>query len=390
MNIHNLIAAISPDVFCDRAARKEVKTILRNGFRRGDSFVYQKAAEKSSLVQPNGLGTEHLRLQNPFSLPGLMSPVERHTLGYDCMDESVEALYFWILDELEAEGWGVAKLVNTFEAAFGSGLHPDLSQQGQRAQQQATRMLKEVHKLVPEILRSAQELGLGAAEGETSPTKQPSDDEIQRTLLRSKVETLALYARWLGPYLKEIRRLRQESGGGAGLVKAFNTATIEVTLLAERPYPVKEDIDRGDLPRILLRARERQYCPVLLVELKIRGAPERTPGGGYIYRGQVEVVATSYALNQDELALLRREVEHDDFLEVIGTVVGNAEGTLSDIVGKIEALLSPRVAEVETPDNPNPFTALFDFGGTFGKSEFREFAAHGDSLRKAGSNRLGF
>ena len=89
-----------------RAKRSEDNS--SNGFRRGDSFVYQKAAEKSSLVQPNGLGAEHLRLQNPFSSPGLMSPVERHTLGYDCMDESVEALYFWILDELEAEGWGVA------------------------------------------------------------------------------------------------------------------------------------------------------------------------------------------------------------------------------------------------------------------------------------------
>lgn len=132
---------------------------------------------------------------------------------------------------------------------------------------------------------------------------------------------------------------------------------------------MKEDTDRGDLPRILLKASERQYYPVLLIELNIHAAPERTPGGGYIYRGRVEVVATSYALNQDELALLRREVEHDDFREVIDTVVGNAEGTLSDIVGKIEALLSPRVAEVETPDNPNPFTALLDFGGTFGKRE---------------------
>ena len=83
-------------------------------------------------------------------------------------------------------------------------------------------------------------------------------------------------------------------------------------------------------------------------------------------------MATSYALNQDELALLRREVECDDFREVIGTVVGNAEGTLSDLVRKIEALFSPRVAEVQTPDNPNPFSALFDFRGTLGKSEFRD------------------
>jgi hypothetical protein len=94
MDIHNLIAAISPDVFCDPAARKEVKAILRAGFSSGDRLVYHKAAEKARLVEPNRHEIENLELQNPFSLPGFKSPVERHTLGYDCMDDSFEGFYF--------------------------------------------------------------------------------------------------------------------------------------------------------------------------------------------------------------------------------------------------------------------------------------------------------
>jgi hypothetical protein len=379
MDIHNLIAAISPDVFCDQAARKEVKGILRDGFGRGDRLAYHKAAEKARIVQPNRCAFEKLALQNAFSLPGFKSPVERHSLAYDCMDDSIEWFYFWVLDELEAEGWNVTRLLDNFEAAPGSGLRPDHGQQGLRAQQQAARMLREIHRLVPEILRSAKELGPTSSAPETPRAKRPGNDEVQRTLLQSKVETLALYARWLGPYLREVQRLKQESAGGATLVKAFNTAAIEVTLLAERPYPLKEAVDRGELPKVLLKAKERQCFPVILIELRIRAAPERTAGGGYTYRGRVEVVATSYALNQDELSLLRREVEYDDFREVIGAVVENAQGTLSDIISKIETLLSPEVAEVQEPDDPNPFSALFDFGATFGKGK-SEASAHGPAL----------
>ena len=295
------------------------------------------------------------------------------------MDDSIEAFYFWVLDELEAEGWNVTRLLDNFEAAPGSGLNPDIGHQGLRAQQQAARMLREIHRLVPEILLGEKELGPAPSDAETTPGKQPSHDEIQRTLLHSKLETLALYVRWLGPYLREVRRLKQESSSGATLVKAFNTAAIEVTLLAQRPYPLKEAVDRGDLPRILLKARERPYYPILLIELRIRAAPERTSGGGYTYRGRVEVVATSYALNQDELALLRREVEYDDFREVIGAVVENAQGTLSDIIGKIETLLSPEVAGVQEPDDSNPFSALFDFGATFGKGK-PQSSAHRPAL----------
>jgi hypothetical protein len=44
--------------------------------------------------------------------------------------------------------------------------------------------------------------------------------------------------------------------------------------------------------------------PMVVIELNIRAAPERTPGGAYGYRGRIEVILTSYALNEQELAVV--------------------------------------------------------------------------------------
>ena len=57
---------------------------------------------------------------------------------------------------------------------------------------------------------------------------------------------------------------------------------------------------------------------------------ERTAGGAYGYRGRIEAVLTSYALNEQELAVVRGEVERDELREVIGAVAGDAAGALSD------------------------------------------------------------
>jgi hypothetical protein len=58
----------------------------------------------------------------------------------------------------------------------------------------------------------------------------------------------------------------------------FNTAAVEVTLLAKKEYPVEEDVDQRMLPKFVLKA-SRRCNAILVIELKIRAAPERTPGG---------------------------------------------------------------------------------------------------------------
>jgi hypothetical protein len=73
------------------------------------------------------------------------------------------------------------------------------------------------------------------------------------------------------------------------------------------------------------------------------------------------VVLTSYTLNEQELAVVRGEIERDELREVIGVVAGDAAGALNEIVEEVERLIPEPPKEKQEPENPNPFTALFDF-----------------------------
>ena len=366
MDIHQLIAAIIPDVFCDVKARREVKNILSEAAKRKEGLGYLNAAEKAQPLEPNRIAIEHLEEENPFRLPGFNSPIERHTLTYDSFDESLEAFYFWLLDELTANGWDVSKLADTFLATPGSGLFAELTRRESRAQQEAAKLLREAHALVHDILRTASflkeenEFTGGNGESQIQP-------QIEQGLLRSKIESLKLYARWLGPYLKQARQLEQNAKGTASLVNLFNSAVAEVTLLAQREYPVNEDVDRGDLPRFILEAGPRGLFSVLILELKFRAAPERTAGGAYGYRGRFELTMTSYALNADELAALRRELDRDNLDTTLRALGGDSGKVIAELVKQVETLVAGPVKEkVLEPDDPNPFTSLFAFKKTFG------------------------
>jgi hypothetical protein len=95
--------------------------------------------------------------------------------------------------------------------------------------------------------------------------------------------------------------------------------------------------------------------------LKIRAAPERTPGGAYGYHGRIEAVLTNYALNEQELAVVREEIERNALSEVIGAVAGDAVGALNAIVEEIECLVAGLAKKEQERDDPNLFTVLFDF-----------------------------
>ncbi len=366
MDIHQLIAAIVPDVFCDAKARREVKNILSEAAKQKKGLGYLNAGEKTQTLESNQIALEHLEVENPFRLPGFKSPIERHTLAYDSFDESLEAFYFWLLDVLTADGWDVSKLADTFLAALGSGLFAELTRRESRAQQEAAKLLREAHAVVGDILRTASFLKKeNDFTGENKDEQIPS--QIERGLLRSKIESLKLYARWLGPYLKQARQLEQSAKGPASLVNLFNSAVAEVTLLAQREYPVNEDVDHGDLPRFILRARRHALFSVLILEFKFRAAPERTAGGAYGYRGRFELTLTSYALNADELAALRRELDRDNLDTTLRALGGDSGKAIAELVKQVETLVAGPVKEKEPePDDPNPFTSLFAFKKTFG------------------------
>ena len=109
VDIHKLIGAISPDVYCSVRVRRRVKSVVK---RDG----YLQAAQCVELPDSDFMDFDEINF-NPMTLPGLRSPIEKHSVTYDAKFEYLEPMYFWILDKLEAEYGTVEKLVDTFASS---------------------------------------------------------------------------------------------------------------------------------------------------------------------------------------------------------------------------------------------------------------------------------
>jgi hypothetical protein len=132
---------------------------------------------------------------------------------------------------------------------------------------------------------------------------------------------------------------------------------------------VEEDVDRGELPKMFLKARRRIYRSVLIFELKLRAAPERTSPGAYGYRGRFELMLTSYALNEEEVRVLREEIDRENLGEVMAAVGGKVSETLNQLLSRMESLVAEPAKPEAKADDPNPFLALFGLEDRRSESE---------------------
>lgn len=175
-----------------------------------------------------------------------------------------------------------------------------------------------------------------------------------------------VYARWAKPYLRAAQQLGQNAITDASLVSVFNTVLLEVTLLGQADYDLREDVDSGFLPKAVLRMKQRRYLPIILVELRFRALPERARQGGYLFRGWLEIVFTSYALNEDELKALKEKFEKDDLGDVFRAVAGTTDEGLSqfqadlaEFLGDERHLSRSETKAADESQDINPFSALF-------------------------------
>jgi len=159
VDIHHLIAAVCPDVYCEPTARKELKRTLRERLNAADSLAYLKAAAVAQPREPNTEDLEHLQEMNPFDLPGLEAPVEKHILVYDAPGDSLERVYFLVLDILERQlGWQVTKPVDLVNATPGSTLVQQWGQRPGRSIDETLKVLEAAQLQVPRLLTSLDEL----------------------------------------------------------------------------------------------------------------------------------------------------------------------------------------------------------------------------------------
>ena len=79
-------------------------------------------------------------------------PEASHTLVYDSSSETLEPLYFFILDLMNNFGLAPKKLIDNFSSTVGSGHFAELGQRATIMQQQATKILGDVNTVLRSVL----------------------------------------------------------------------------------------------------------------------------------------------------------------------------------------------------------------------------------------------
>jgi len=204
---------------------------------------------------------------------------------------------------------------------------------------------------------------------ETSEKEIKRRFEIEKSYLKSEVESLKLYTKWAKPYLKASEELRMKGfEKDPSLVSAFSTTRFELVLLGKGKSANPDDKKfRG-------YKLKRAYFPIFVVSLNYRGALAQkvTQKGDYAfgYGGRVEISFDSYALNSEEIELIRKKMDESDIedgLKLVERNTGVALDQLKDDIekycGKDEKQQLKEKKEKEQKekrqDDTNPFVALF-------------------------------
>ncbi len=187
--------------------------------------------------------------------------------------------------------------------------------------------------------------------------------DIEKNYLKSQINTVKMYSRWLKPYLKAAKALEQQATPTPSLVTAFNTTLFELTLLGQLIFKVDLQIDENLLPKFFKKAKKRDYFAVGVLDLKFRSIPERaSQQGGYGFSGKVEAEFTSFGLNSEEIKVLKQELEKDDFGDMYKAIEGATDESLGRLQADIDEILEGGIKEDEkAEEDVNPFFALFSF-----------------------------
>lgn len=443
VDIHKIIAAIVPDVYCDQEVKSEVKSLVK---QKG----YLAAAEKAKPVPSDYMDLDkQLFAGTAYKLDGLKNPIEKHSMEYDNFaGNTLEQIYFWLLDYINKEYDSSDKLVDNFSSATGSAHFGDmtirmsqLQQTAQRNFELANTVIKSLINLVYDLkdfklkladysnrhsknsdIRKAAILSLkerwmdqvDARRGQASIRSLTSqldfvtllngfmasnsledvkkidlndivrnvlmqrlseffkwvDEsekqlktryELEKKYLKTQADSIKLYSRWAKPYLQAIKQLEQNQASNSALVTVFETTMLELTLLGKKRYIIEPDISMNNLPKSFRKFMGKNYQYFVVLELKFRSSPQKSQyAGGFTFRGKVYLEMTSYALTENELKVLKEEVEKNDFGDLMSLIGGSTEGSLDTMQDDIKEFLEEEKKEVKKEsNNVNPFTALF-------------------------------
>jgi hypothetical protein len=197
--------------------------------------------------------------------------------------------------------------------------------------------------------------------------------ELEKTYLRTQVETVKMYSRWAKPYLIAAEQLRMQGQGidlsNPDVVNIFNTLYLQLTVLASRKFDVQSNsLGQGHvLPTSFQNMKmKREYFSCVLIDFTFRGIPKNV-GQHYAFGGKIDITFKAYSLSAEELKLLKYKLNQSDFDNALKMISGMTNESLAQMNADISEILDDKKKkEAESKkksQDVNPFMALLGFGG---------------------------
>lgn len=167
--------------------------------------------------------------------------------------------------------------------------------------------------------------------------------EIEKSYLRSQIESLKLYAQWAKPYLRTAQQLSSSNYRTPDLVTIFNNLQLQVSLFGKKEVKV---IDLHEVKEIYskniyanLKLPKKIYACVE-VTMDYRTIPHTVSRGEsglhYTQGGKVSARFRGFSLDEDEA----NAVEKEETWEGLEMIEGMTEATLKQIQDEVEKYLA--------------------------------------------------
>ncbi|MFA5060928.1 MAG: hypothetical protein WC494_01260 [Candidatus Pacearchaeota archaeon] len=195
---------------------------------------------------------------------------------------------------------------------------------------------------------------------------------IEKNYLKSQIETIKLYSSWMKPYIKAAEELRQKGfDGNAALVNAFSTSMFELTILGKKEEKNPAKFEKYNL--------KRKYYSCIVISFNYRGHVSQrvTQRGdyGFAMGGRIDMTFDAYAINEDELKIIEKELTKEDVADSMNFSMNLAEESLKELKEDLDHFLKndeekkkeeAKTEEKKKSQDINPFSSLF--GGIFKKN----------------------
>ena len=211
-----------------------------------------------------------------------------------------------------------------------------------------------------------QKLGLFNDWRERSELEIRNRFTVEKAYLKSQVGTLKLYSSWVKPYLVAAQKLKMKEFNTPDIVSSFSNLEMSLTLYGSKE--VKPESVKASFKKI---KTDRKYYSVVKADLHFRTIPTAVEGRGgrhYVHGGRIEMVFTSYMMDDIELNAIESQELYEDLDLVEKWVNVSLETLAKDVERYINENVSGEKKEekksiTKKPVLDNPFKgALSGFG----------------------------